>query len=483
MKKVLAWVKGHLVVVICTALILVSLPVAYVFSSGWRKSNTDEAQKLVQDQERKVSGLEVTYTVPVSAPGGEPVERRFMPNDAYIQRFKALLEQQRGEERRVAAAGLAFNRHAPLKLPPAPVEPAAGEGFGEPAAPVPVDPNRPQTPEEADLEEQMLAGRTEAPMHTVLVEGLFPDPGRSQFNLQTEFIERLAGLRGRTSVYAELHERLNAGMPPEPDAVLRRLQSREEQIRSEALPDDPDLAARLRKDLRETRLSAYQARATRLNLYLDEDALFFASASPIPATIPNDELPLWQLFEWQWDYWVVSDVLTALERANTTDRGRRLPIDQAPVKRVESISVEPLPVNRGGAESRSAEVPTAASRPPQPDNDGVVGTWDGWSLTGRYTHPGNQVYDIRYAYLTLVVDSTRIPQVLDAFPVTNFMTVIDMDIEAIDAEEHLREGFAYGPDPVVRVTLTVETAWLRSWTVPLMPESVKTDLGVQESMN
>jgi hypothetical protein len=44
----------------------------------------------------------------------------------------------------------------------------------------------------------------------------------------------------------------------------------------------------------------------------------------------------------------------------------------------------------------------------------------------------------------------------------------------------LERGYYYGPEHVVRATITIESVWLRNWVGPLMPASVKRSLGVPE---
>ena len=58
------------------------------------------------------------------------------------------------------------------------------------------------------------------------------------------------------------------------------------------------------------------------------------------------------------------------------------------------------------------------------------------------------------------------------------MTVIDMDLEAVDAYAALKEGYDYGQEHVVKATLTIETIWIHAWIKPWMPATVRTALGV-----
>ena len=76
------------------------------------------------------------------------------------------------------------------------------------------------------------------------------------------------------------------------------------------------------------------------------------------------------------------------------------------------------------------------------------------------------------------VSCQDLPTFIDAIGKVNFMTVLDLDLQSVDIWEELQQGYYYGEDHVVRVSMTIETVWLRSWVAPLMPDPVKETLGV-----
>jgi len=501
-KQVLEWIKGHVVVVVCSVLIVVSLPTAFVMSSGWSTSVREEQTQTVTQEHGKVSNLEVTYVVPPASPDAEPIERRYVPNEAYIERFRELIAAQREDQRRAEALALAFNRHTPVYLPDDEADESEGseEAGAGAARPAGVVRDRPQTDEEAELERELLGWRVEVPPHEVVMPGLLPEPPNPTRGeeLTLDFVREFSGL-GRADGLGRYGRLLYdgppgegdpiAGLPPEPERVALALERRRQQFidglgpRSGETPDlSPEEQEELTEELRSQRLAVYGARAGELSFYLDPAILPGVNPqNPVPSSLTM--VPLWRVFELNWDYWMLKDLLAALGRANTNERGRRLDVEDGAVKRVVSIGLEPLPIGRGpagGPGPREGDRRIAANRPSQPERDGYVGVWEGWSLTGRLTHPGNQLYDVRQATLELIVDQRQIARVLDAFPQTNLMTVLDMDIERIDVWDHLREGFLYGEAPVVRLSLTVETIWLREWTVPIMPERVRRDLDVRD---
>src|SRR5207248_669255 len=139
-------------------------------------------------------------------------------------------------------------------------------------------------------------------------------------------------------------------------------------------------------------------------------------------------------------YWMVSDLLRAIDAANTDAAGKRTTLDKSVVKRVERLELLP------------------ATGPTEP------------SITGRHSGGDNKLYDVRQGRLTLIVASSGLPALINAISRTNFMTVIGLDFAEIDPWADLDRGYYYGSDHVVRAVVKVETVWLRSWTEAMMPQ-------------
>jgi len=97
------------------------------------------------------------------------------------------------------------------------------------------------------------------------------------------------------------------------------------------------------------------------------------------------------------------------------------------------------------------------------------------SMTGRVTNP---LYDVRHAQVEVIAEYRQLPALFDAIGKVNLMTVLETHIEEIDEYDALAVGYMYGANDCVRVRLLVETIWLREWTAPLMPPSIKDKLGI-----
>ncbi len=298
---------------------------------------------------------------------------------------------------------------------------------------------------------------------SVLVEGLFPAPASKidEGPLADDMARRVI------PAHADLLRRVGALAAPDQAEVTQRvdeLRFREEETTKANRPDgkltDEDRKAVTEK-LSKARLEIYSARALQARFYAEPSV--FVSLKPWAEKEPPT---LAQCWEWQWEYWVHEMVLGGLANANSDSNSG---VFGAALKRLERIEVAPLADKGPGGEAPSD--PTAAV-PSDPLKS--------LSTRAAWPYAPNGLYDIRYAEVTILAASDRLPRIIDALSETNLMTVVGMDVRAADdLGEHLRQGYVYtrGGDHIVRARLRVETVWLREWLAGLMPDIVKARLG------
>jgi len=97
------------------------------------------------------------------------------------------------------------------------------------------------------------------------------------------------------------------------------------------------------------------------------------------------------------------------------------------------------------------------------------------SPTGRRS---NGMYDVWHVTLDVHIDLAQLTTFVNALSETNFMTVLNVQLSDLDEYELLREGYFYGQGDMVRAQIVVETLWFRDWTVGMMPNDIKIDLGL-----
>ena len=363
----------------------------------------------------------------------------------------------------------------------------------------------------------------------VLIKGLFPQAAddRTERMLARELAGMIAGAEGSPSVYQGLFDEIGAGSPPDPLDVARAVSGLNEAEREKAMDEtgqvdlSDDAVEELEQMLLGQRLSIYAQHAQGLSLYGTVDVLRDAAEpgrqssanegtySVIPASVPTTRVVADDAFVWQWDYWVVEDILRAIGTANSAGSGLRTDIPESPVKRIESIRIGALDLSAAAAQAEDTNDPyrdpyddddsggyggtvsvdprrddprlgsrTSIGAPRASGGPGSQGALGEETFTGRVSSPDNQTYDIRPVRVSLIVDSARLTDVIDAFGRANFMTVTSMQLGEVDTWADLAEGYYYGDAHVVRAEFDVETVWLRFWTRDAMPSGVRTGLGV-----
>lgn len=434
MKPILAWIKGNLLVVIFTALVVIVLPIGYVFSAKWNESiKTKRTEEVKADLDKLA--VKVSYAIPTLDPSEPAVTQNDVPNAVRTAFFKenkeAVLKQADG----VVARAVAFN--------------------------------------ERD--------------HKPLVDGLFPDAKGEAMQLKPfELADDLIGKEGQASVYQELLDRVRAGSPRPADKlapILDDVATREKEAilgQNSSRQLTQEETKRIIDKVVSRRLGEYQARAREISMYAGLDAFAVDSSRGMsllrvkPKMVPSLE----ECFGWQADLWMFSDLFEALAAANTDSSGKPLNVDQGVVKRVVRVLLKDSPyakVERTTSLPEGESSGTAAASP-----NAEIKPDFARSITGRWSGEGNGMYDLRHAQIELIVDSALLPRLFDAFAQTNFMTITDIDLADVDAWGELERGYFYGDAPVVKATIEVESVWLRSWIQPFMPKAIRDRLGIPE---
>ena len=478
MKPVLDWVKSNWLIVVMAAMVVI-LPVGGIVGSGvWHEGIIASVEEEYQQEQRRLSGAQrVSYVVPAITQGGRPIELNREPNASITTTLAEELNRRLEEVDRVIDRAVEFNRagHEPL------VEGLFGPG-GVLAPPTP-DQSGQNPSQQADAEQQTRVN---------------PAP------LLAELRDVITGASGPESAYDRLFDRVNAGTPPDAVELAERLRQRAELERSkiEGQPT-PEQKGMITETLRSVRLSGYRSIADRISMYGSAGEVLSLSASEaesgrfssIPLTSDQARPEPGEAFVWQWDYWIVEDLLDAIRAVNlgptglrviqaVADDAGRIESPGSAVKHLISIRIEKLDLGQasqsagGGRGGRGGR--NTSSRPRFSGGQDESEDAAGWprTHTGRSGGAAGGPYDIRRASLIAVVAADRVDDLMDAITAENLMTVTGLEVEAIDPWAELERGYYYGPERVVRVRLDLETAWLRDWMAPLMPAQVRTALGV-----
>lgn len=431
-KTVLAIAKKRWPVIVSGLVIVVSIPTALYFSGSMRSTLVAQVQKSVEGDVKGLAEVKtVAYTVPAT-PGTPAVELSAAPNQKLIEVFKARREQQGADLAQVISAADEFNSTHAL------------------------------------VEGRQVKRVKRAP----LIEGLFPSPKDNdrltRSNFQRAYIER---------AHKELLTRYRAGGPPEAPAFARAVEEyKVQQIalvagegKTEQALSDAE-RERVRDAVVKYRIGRQKQRAAELAFYCDLNAFSIPAAS-------DDPPETYILWDWQQTYWLREDILAAAAIANSS--ASDIGVSDAVVKRIESVAVEPLFDLKTAGQFGS---PDPAAAPAAASAEGAVPVDFRYGITGRVAGAGsgNSFYDIRKATVVAIVATQQIPAFIDALAQTNFLSVLDIDLAKVDTHLEQQAGYYYGGEPVSRVTMVVESIWLRDWLTPSMPAAVRAHFGVPD---
>jgi len=492
----LNWTKKNWPVIVSGVVILGSLPTAWYFSNNWNKKIKEDTEK-VATKDFNGTKVSIEYGVPNPISGEPNYTFKYAPNEEITKRFVEIKNELAKQAKAVIDRVNAFNRGVGAD--------AQGVGRAEHALLVPeLFPG----PTQAQIDQKAFGGM-DAPAIQALPQDK-RDPAIAKAlrdlteNALREMVDKLTANRNYPDLYTAMVRQANAGEPPAASDVLASVQDRVareiERIGAGGRELTPEERVVVSKLAQETRMARYQGATKGFSLYMNQaslgapvaantpggqggrgaptssgDSLLrpIASAAVFRATpaLENDR----DLFLYQWDLWMMSDVIAAVRMVNT-ENGKPTAVEQSVVKRIDRLAATSF-----AALEMPVETSSASSLPVTPATPGAEVKPDyKVSITGRSTSMANPDYDVRNVVLTAVVSSERLPAFLDALSRVNFNTVLQVQLADVDAKSDLEKGFYYGNEHVVRATITLETVWLRQWMAPVMPASVKKALGVPE---
>jgi hypothetical protein len=360
--------------------------------------------------------------------------------------------------------------------------------------------------------------------HRPMLEGLFPVPSDigKPFDAKVAYRDALVSMLAPYSDTAR-YPRLDAAPPLTNEVLTEEILKEEDKFLASAFPIDPtqrdvknlrpDQALLLEQLKLKRMFEMYRSHAQRIHAYVTTTDL---ESPDFPLEVgewskPGDQPTVQQLWEGQMSLWIIQDILRAVEITNESHDNKKNVLT-APVKHLVKVSVEPGYVginSRGGflekpgggrRELVLSELPTGAGNAPQQVYDQSatgegaaaaaplsedVKTFsadkplpDDFSIapTGRQS---NDLYDVRHAKLEVIIESRKIPALMNNLAKVNFMTVLRATVTNVDEYEPLLAGFIYGQQDAVKLDLLIETVWLRNWTRQYMPQQIKYALGVE----
>ena len=319
---------------------------------------------------------------------------------------------------------------------------------------------------------------TDMNRHKVLLEGSLPVP-QDIFSFQQAYSKEM---------HSGIPERLNSATPPT-DAEIKEKMAAEEKRLTDLAPKNqatgqvfnPDLLASDIAKMRETLPDNMRIQAaTQHKIYLDANALSLDpeinQANGVNQIVSPERVWLAQL-----GLWVQQDVVDAVGDLNKDSKA----VADAIVKQLIKIEVPSdhqiyaMPGTTGPA---TPAPPSAVGQPaasPVKANTvtDLIDRDYSSSPTGRVC---NGVFDVVHFTVCMNVQASDVNKVIRGLEKNRLLTVYQSDVEGVNSAALQQEGYFFGPNPVVTLTVKCEELFLRSWTRPLMPPPIKQLLNVQE---
>lgn len=425
-ESALIWVKANSLLVILATASVAALGAGWWYQGEFQAANEAEAQSYAGKAAEltRLQNSEVTITIPGSA----PITTTTVVTQLLVEKVKERMKGGGSDSTEISRDAIAHNRGA----------------------------------------------------HEPVINLRLPakDPIRQQIHL--DFFKAL------TRHFGELLTEIDAGSPPSDEDVTVKLQRRQVRFVQSSLKKAGDATltseerSQLQPELISYRLGLYREAAQNHGIYCEVEAIGLPAEQPAKGDLQR----LWSL---QWHLWIAQDIVRACKSVNGDAK-----ILEAPVKRITRIQFlgpviareGPAPAEPEGdsapavdAEGNPIDAPPSAPpiNPSAPVNIAQFAVSSkGWAT--------NQLYDVFSSRVSLVVETSKIPDVSNAFSKQNFIVITDVKIRPVDPFVAANEGFVYGDAPVSEITLTLESAWLRAWTGPLMPDEVRKALNTSGAL-
>lgn len=309
--------------------------------------------------------------------------------------------------------------------------------------------------------------------HTLLVSGSLPVP-RDPYQFQQTYLKQFT---------TEIPRQLNAATPPTDEEIKYQEDLQVKKITDE-MPHDPNTGEVFAKGLLQQNINTMMARlpeqmrqdaAKQHKIYMAPSALALQPSMAPPAQGAPQVMPdAEQIWLAQMGLWVQKDVIDAISSLNKNAHE----VADAPVKQLVQIyvpadrSMYVLPLPAAGASGAPAPgangqapspIPTSTDTDPFPKDFNV-------SPSGRVS---NGVFDVVAFDVIMNVQAKDVERVIQELERRRLITVNLSEVTAVNAALLQQQGYYFGTEPVVTLTLKCEDLFMRDWTRQYMPQSIK----------
>jgi len=321
------------------------------------------------------------------------------------------------------------------------------------------------TKQVTDESNDIVKAAVEMNRHDLLYPGSLPAPNNPQaISFRNAYLMSLPLPTAGGVMKSRFAQELNAGMPPTPEDLQKRVADLTAELKKKIFINaqgQPTNEQQVQQELTEKsalipKQMSEETAATK-RVYVNPETF---EIYPQIAAAPGAPDPI-HIYYAQLSYWIQQDVVNAVNDANANSKS----IKDSPVKHLVSIRA-----HTGGVPNFIA-IPGQANSDP----DGALTANKAVSPTGRVC---NGLYDVFHFTVNVDVEAAKVGEFLRALGNRRFITPLSADVKAVDNAVELSHGHAYGEKPMLNLTIECEVLYLRKWNAPLMPQAIKTALGI-----
>lgn len=416
-------VKKNILSIICGVVALAAVVFHFVVTSSGFSELEEKAKARVAKQAEAKQLLAAEYTMPVVS-DAPPAKLERFPNETAIKTAEGLVNQLTAQAKGLFDQAVRINRQPYQLIVPD-------------SLPAPSDPRKYEFREQYNL--VLKPGGQPRTYDTRNPIRNLPDGVLQSAVPPTDLEIQEAKLKRWKDEYLPKLIMVNGAAVNQREVVSEFLRA----------------TAKFEEDFRRTRAQSYK-------VYLEPTALAISPRLDLTNKIAPTVEDIWFA---QMSLWIQQDVCAAVARENANSKT----IPTSPVKHLVAVDVrqdQSLYVVSGGLAAAAPAAPAVDENGNEIPVDGgaaPAGPTKNYTLssTGRVC---NSLYDVVQFELVVVVDREYVTNFIRQLQAGRFIAVLDADIQSIDLEEAVSQGYDYGQKPVVELRVKCESLFLREWT-------------------
>ncbi|HNO76528.1 MAG TPA: hypothetical protein PKN33_00585 [Phycisphaerae bacterium] len=194
------------------------------------------------------------------------------------------------------------------------------------------------------------------------------------------------------------------------------------------------------------------------NSFQESDVSERNPMAPMYVGKPPSAEQMWHAQLEVWTQRLIIDKVAEINNAAAAEleqEGSRAWVGNLPIKELVSIQTTQYYVT--DATSKNTVVQSKDRAMPPGSADAV--------FTGNKS---NELYEVMQLTTVLIVDAAKMPKIMSELSRDRFLTILNVEYESVEPNSSM-QGKIYGDQPVVKLTLDMETEFFSEFYLPIMP--------------